>query len=108
MPMKFDLLVYMGLAAFVLVVIVAALVIWRTPEQHDNETRKLRIAAVTLTGILALFIFTSILYFVDAAGAGKEIFDKAFTAMFTLAGAIVGYIFNSKSNQAPETGGSHT
>lgn len=96
MQMKYDLLVYLVLVVVLIVVIIAAYIIAaRTPEQADMETRKIRVAAVTLTGILALFIFTSVLYFVEPGGAGKEIFDRAFTAMFTLAGAIVGYIFGS-------------
>src|SRR5262245_48463698 len=95
MQAKYDLLVYLALLVFLIVVIIASYLIKTTTEQADLETRKIRVAAVTLTGILALFIFTSVLYFVEPQGAGKEIFDRAFTAMFTLAGAIVGYIFGS-------------
>lgn len=95
MQTKFDLLVYVGLVVFLIMVAVSAYVIKTTDEEGNLETRKLRVAAVMLTGILALFVFTSILYLVDPQGAGKEIFDRAFTAMFTLAGAVVGYMFGN-------------
>jgi cytochrome bd-type quinol oxidase subunit 2 len=95
MPMKYDLLVYLALAATAIVIIVAAIVIMRTPESGDIETRKVRVAAVTLTGILVIFILTIILYFVDPTGAGKEIFDKAYTAVLTLAGTVIGYLFGT-------------
>jgi cytochrome bd-type quinol oxidase subunit 2 len=95
MQIKYDLLVYLVLVVFVIVVVIAAIILKKTNEQADIETRKIRVAAVMLTGILTLFVFTSVLYFVEPAGAGKEIFDRAFTAMFTLAGTIVGYLFGS-------------
>jgi len=94
---KFDALVYMALGIIVLTIIIAAIVVAKTPESHDIETRKIRVGTVTLTGILVLFLFVSVLYFVDSSGAGKAIFDKAFTAMLTLAGAISGYIFGAKN-----------
>ena len=52
-----------------------------------------------MVGLLALFIFTAILYFVDANGAGEEIFNKAFPVIFALAGTIVGYIFGTTRKQ---------
>jgi hypothetical protein len=58
------------------VIIFSGFVIWRTPAETDLETRKLRIADAVLIGLLALFIFTAILYFVDAEGAGAEISTK--------------------------------
>jgi hypothetical protein len=80
----------------ILTILVAAVVIGKTPETHDLETRKLRIATVTLTGLLVLFLFVAVLHFVDREGAGRDIFDKAYTAMLTLAGAISGYVFSAK------------
>jgi hypothetical protein len=50
-------------------------------------------------GLLALFIFTAILYFVDAEGAGEEIFNKASPVIFALVGTIVGYIFGTRTKQ---------
>jgi hypothetical protein len=73
---KYDLLVYLGLIPLVAVIIFAGFVICRTPADTDLETRKLRIADATLVGLLSLFIFTAILYFVDAEGAGEEISTK--------------------------------
>jgi hypothetical protein len=43
----------------------------------------------------AVFVFVAILYFVDADGAGKEIFDKSSTTIFALTGTIIGYIFGA-------------
>ncbi len=94
---KYDPLVYLGLAAFVLVIGVAAYVVMKTPEAGDLETRKLRFAAATFTGILMLLVFTSILYFTDSTDRGKEIFDKSLAALSPLAGAMVGYFFATKA-----------
>jgi cytochrome bd-type quinol oxidase subunit 2 len=93
---KYDLLVYLALAAFLIVIGVAGYVLAKTPDTGNLDTRKIRFAAATFTGILMLFVFTAILYFVDPQGPGKEIFDKAVTAMTPLAGAIIGYIFASR------------
>lgn len=91
------------LAAIALVVVliallVSALVIMRSGEKVELEVRRIRFAAATFTGILILFIFTAILYFADDPGrfAGKEIFEKAVTAMTPLAGVIIGYLFGTK------------
>jgi len=94
--LKYDLLVYGALLAFLIVVGVAGYVLAITPDTGDLDTRKIRFAAVTFTGILMLFVFTAILYFVDPQGPGREIFDKAVTAMTPLAGAIIGYLFASR------------
>ena len=96
--MKYDLLVYMALVLVIATIIVAAIVIYKTPEAASIETQKLRIATVSLTGIMIVFLFVLVLYFVDPSGAGKEIFDKAYTAMLTLAGTIAGYIFGAKKD----------
>jgi cytochrome bd-type quinol oxidase subunit 2 len=94
---KYDLLVYLGLIPLVAVIIFSGFVIWRTPTDTDLETRKIRMADAVLVGLLALFIFAAILYFVD--GAGEEIFNKASPVMFALVGTIVGYIFGTARKQ---------
>jgi cytochrome bd-type quinol oxidase subunit 2 len=100
MKTEFDLLVYLGLLAVVVVIAIAASVIAKTPESADAEARRLRFAAATFTGITMLFVFVSILYFSGGAnGPGQQIFDKGFTAMFTLAGTIVGYLFGARSSK---------
>ena len=104
MAFKFDALVYLSLAAVVLVVLAAAAVIVFVPENADLETRKVRFAAATFTGIMFLFVFVASLYFSDnGGGAGKEIFEKGVTAMFTLAGSIVGYLFGSAKSTSSST-----
>ncbi|WFU69180.1 hypothetical protein [Bradyrhizobium sp. CB2312] len=94
--MKYDVLVFAALATFLLVFAISAFVSLLTRDQGDLETRKIRFAAVTFTGILMLFVFTAIPYFVEPNGPGKEIFERAVTAMTPLAGAIIGYMFASR------------
>jgi hypothetical protein len=89
----FTLIVVIGIMAY------GASVLTRTQDTADLETRKIRLAAATFTGIFLLFIFRSILYYVNPDGAGKDIFDKAFTAMFTIVGTVVGYIFGIRKDQ---------
>src|SRR5215831_10090612 len=96
---KYDLLVYLGLLPLVAVIIFSGFVIWRTPTDTDLETRKIRMADAVLVGLLALFIFAAILYFVDPEGAGEQIFNKAFPVIFALVGTIVGYIFGIARKQ---------
>ena len=104
---KYDLLVYLGLLPLVAVIIFSGFVIWRTPTDTDLETRKIRMADAVLVGLLALFIFTAILYFVDPEGAGEEIFSKASPVIFALVGTIVGYIFGTaRKNSEARTPGS--
>jgi heme/copper-type cytochrome/quinol oxidase subunit 2 len=101
LQMEFDLLVYLALAAVVLVMLTGAVVIMRTPESEDGEARKLRFAAATFAGITMLFVFVSLLYFAGGGkenSAGQQIFEKGFTAMFTLAGTILGYLFGSANS----------
>lgn len=109
---EFDLLVYLALVLVVVVIAIAAWVLVKTPDATDPEARKVRFAAATFTGITMLFVFAASLYVAGGKdGPGREIFDKGLTAMFTLAGSIVGYLFGSaKSRSAPtsgKTGGSH-
>jgi hypothetical protein len=92
---KYDLLVYLGLLPIVGAFIFAAFAVHSTSDNADLEVRKIRIGEAVLVGLLALLIFASILYFVDAGGAGKEIFDKSYTVMLTLLGTVIGYIFGS-------------
>ena len=102
---KFTL-VWVALLGVLFAITLAAIVIQRAGEQADIETRKLRFAAATFTGLLMLFIFTAVLYFADEkdSNRGKEIFEKAFTAMSPLAGAIVGYLFGARKNKSKGTG----
>ena len=108
MNAQFDLFIYLAVAVVFLAFVLAALVLLkRTPDTDDLETRKIRFAAVMFTGILTLFLFVAMLYFGASAGSGnqqaaKEIFDKAVTAMTPLAGVIIGYIFGSRSRRRPE------
>jgi cytochrome bd-type quinol oxidase subunit 2 len=107
MKTEFDLLVYLALGAVVLVIGLGAWVIVKTPESADFEARKLRFAAATFTGITMLFVFVSVLYLVGGQAQdspGRQIFDKGFTAMFTLAGTVVGYLFGSTKAKEPIPG----
>lgn len=95
--LKYDLLVYMALLSVIAVVFVSAYVVKQTPDGSDLETRKIRFAAATFTGILILLVFTSVLYFVDGSGPGKEIFERVFTGLTPIAGGIIGYFFAVKT-----------
>jgi hypothetical protein len=84
---------------FVLVVsVLAAIVIGITEAGDDVEIVRLRFAQVMFVGILTTLVFTSILYLFSPAN-GREIFDKTLTAMTPLAGAIIGYLFGSKTDR---------
>jgi cytochrome bd-type quinol oxidase subunit 2 len=93
--LKYDLLVYLGIIPVMGALAVGAIALKGTPTDADIETRKVRLASGVLVALFSMFIFCTILYFADANGAGKEIFDKAFTAILTLVGTIIGYIFGS-------------
>ncbi len=102
---NYDLLVYLGLIGILLVIAIAAFVLVRVGENVDLETRKIRFAAATFTGILMLLVFTATLYFVDASGRGQAIFDKTIGALTPIAGAIVGYFFSLKGgNEKTQSG----
>jgi len=75
----------------------------RLPRADDIETQKIRFAAATFTGILMVFVFAAALYFVDARAPapGKDIFEKAMTAMTPLLGVIIGYLFGTKEKTTP-------
>lgn len=87
------------------VIFFAGWVLLRLPKADDIETQKVRFAAATFTGIMTVFVFAAALYFLDAraGGPGKDIFDKAMTAMTPLIGVIVGYLFGTKDKTASPT-----
>ena len=90
-----------AIVPLVAAIILGGIVIWVTPATVELETRKVRLAGAVLVALLALFIFSAILYFVDAGGAGKEIFDKASPVIFALVGTIIGYIFGARATRNP-------
>ena len=94
-----QIVALIALAVILLVILIVAWLLPRIPKADSVETLKIRFAAATFTGILILFVFTAILYFADGSGAGvgKDIFEKAITAMTPLAGVIVGYLFNARA-----------
>jgi hypothetical protein len=94
---KYDPLVYLGPLLFLAVCALAAYIVRKTPANSDIdlEVRRIRVAEGVLMTLAALFIFAAILYFADAGGAGKEIFDKSSTAILALVGTIIGYIFGT-------------
>jgi uncharacterized membrane protein len=93
--LKYDLLVYLGLVPIVAAMIIAAIIISQSASGADVEIRKIRLAGGALAALFSMFIFTAILYFVDPGGTGREIFDKAYTAILTLVGTIIGSIFSA-------------
>ncbi|MET3382702.1 hypothetical protein [Variovorax paradoxus] len=94
-PMNTDL-VFLSVGFVVVMAALTLLGLWRTKTTHDFETQKLRFAAVTFTGILTLFVFAATVFLAGGTDSpGNVIFDKGLTAMFTLAGTVVGYLFGS-------------
>lgn len=84
--------------AVIAVIFFAGWVLLRLPKAEDIETQKVRFAAATFTGIMTIFVFAAVLYYIDdrPTGPGKYIFEKAMTAMTPLIGVIVGYLFGTK------------
>ncbi len=85
-----------ALAFVVIVVVVSAVVVIKVPAADELETTKIRFAAATFAGLLALIVLIIIMYYSSPAGVGKDIFSVVFPAMNTLAGGIIGYIFGTR------------
>ncbi|MDM0025750.1 hypothetical protein [Variovorax saccharolyticus] len=102
-----EWLVYCAVAlVWGMALLTAAVIKWGTDHTENIETLKLRFAAVTFTGIMTLFVFASLMYVATSpSGAGKEIFEKGLTAMFTLAGTVVGYLFGSATRAESKSTG---
>jgi hypothetical protein len=92
---KYDLLVYLGLAPAIVSVFLVVAVMISIPANAEIEIRKMRLAGGAMVCLFSLFIFAMILYFVDPDGPGREIFEKAFTTILTLMGTIIGYVFGA-------------
>ncbi|MDC5821671.1 hypothetical protein OPW19_17805 [Vibrio europaeus] len=89
-----------GVTLVGLVSILTTVILYKIKDdtKADFETRKIRFAAVTFTGILTLILFTSILAFASDSpkGVGYLIFEKVLTALSPVAGGIIGYLFSAK------------
>jgi hypothetical protein len=85
-----------ALVFVVIVVVVSAFVVVKVPASGELETTKIRFAAATFTGLLALIVLIIVMYYSSPTGVGKDIFSVVFPAMNTLAGGIIGYIFGTK------------
>lgn len=59
-----------------LVIAAAVLLISKTPDTLDKEIIKLRFASVTFTGIMAVFVFTAVLYFAARDKSAKTFSRK--------------------------------
>jgi uncharacterized BrkB/YihY/UPF0761 family membrane protein len=92
---KYDLLVYLALAPVIGAIFLAIAVMTSIPANDEIEVRKMRLAGGAMVSLFSLFIFAMVLYFVDPNGPGKEIFEKAYTAILTLMGTIIGYAFGA-------------
>lgn len=100
--MNLTLTTVLALCCVLAVILFSGWVLLRLPKAEDIETQKVRFAAATFTGIMTVFVFGAALYFIDTRdpGPGKEIFEKATTAMTPLIGVIVGYFFGTKDKAA--------
>jgi hypothetical protein len=93
-----SILVYGAFGFLIMIILCAAVIIHKTPDSTNTEIIKLRFASVTFTGIMAVFIFTAIMYYAfGGPAAGGQIFDRAVTSMTPLAGVILGYMFGSRT-----------
>lgn len=102
-------LVYAGLIFVFFMAALTLIALKNTRATNDFESQKLRFAAVTFTGILTLFVFAAVLYIAGGfESPGSVIFDRGLTAMFTLAGTVVGYLFGSAAKAAAPTEGPST
>lgn len=103
-PLDVSSTTVLASVAVVAVIFFAGWVLLRLPKAEDIETQKVRFAAATFTGILTIFVFAAVLYYIDprTSGPGKEIFEKAMTAMTPLIGVIVGYLFGTKDKGKQE------
>jgi len=95
-----DLSVYMAMLAFVGVTGLAAWVIANTTDAQDPDTRRIRFAAATFTGLMMLMFFVTILWFTKP-DPGKEIFSAAMAVLSPLAGVMVGYLFGASRASNP-------
>jgi hypothetical protein len=93
--LKYDLLVYLGLVPPIASTFLVVAVMILIPANAEIEIRKMRLAGGAMVSLFSLFIFAMVLYFVDPDGPGREIFEKAYTAILTLMGVIVGYVFGA-------------
>jgi cytochrome bd-type quinol oxidase subunit 2 len=93
-----DGLVYFALGGVVVMLAIAAMVLVKTTDAADPETRRVRFAAATFTGILMMLILVSTMWYVDPRG--KDICEKILNALSPLAGVIIGYFFGSKGTTA--------
>lgn len=88
-----------ALWSLIAIVAIAGFVLLRLPRTEDIEVQKIRFAATTFTGLLLVYVFAAVLYYVDIRvpnTAGKEIFEKTITAITPLIGAIIGYLFGKQ------------
>jgi hypothetical protein len=92
-----NALVMVALLVVVIGIAVGAWVVVKTPDGANFELSKVRFAAATFTGILLLIVFVSVLYFAAPTGPGKEIFGAIVPAVTPIAGAIIGYLFGTKT-----------
>ena len=87
-------LVYISVIGFFVVIGLVSVVLIKLDEKVEPETRKVRMAAAILTGILIILVIAVTMYFsVDPTNAGPIIFDKLLTTMSPIIGAILGYFF---------------
>lgn len=75
----------------------------RERAEADFETRKLRFAAATFTGILMLIIYMGTLCFAEGEQATKAqgMFEKTLGALAPLGGTIIGYFFGLTQREPP-------
>jgi hypothetical protein len=89
---KYDLLVHLGLVPAIASTFLAVAVMISIPQNAEIEIRDMRLAG----GLTFLAVhFRHGLLLRRPEGPGREIFEKAYTAILTLMGTIIGYVFGA-------------
>lgn len=100
MKIEFDLLVYLSLVFLTVSFVFCGYLIRSTPDGDSLEVRKIRLSAAMFTGIMVVFLFSAMLYYAsNPSQAAAVIFEKGVTAMTPLAGAMMGYLFGTRSQR---------
>lgn len=93
-----TILIMSILGVFVVAMFITAKIVKDIPEAKDVETRKIRFAAVTFTGIMMLVLVTAILAVAIPTDTSFEVFKTVITALSPVAGGIIGYLFASRNS----------
>lgn len=81
-----------------LITVLTGRAVVQAADAEDFETRKIRFAAVTFSGIVVLILASAVLAFnaPTMESPGVKVFETILTALTPIAGGIIGYLFAAK------------